>query len=150
AALRARHHGMRAADRPALGLPAGHGPCAVGGRLGAMPAQPERKFTLPVMQEIFTNHELLHREVARPRLDESGGGVRTVGIVGGGTAGWLTALALREQIPALDVTVIESSSIPVIGVGEASVPSLVSFLHHYLKLDILEFTREVQPTWKQG
>ena len=29
-------------------------------------------------------------------------------------------------------------------------PSLVAFLHHYLKLDVLEFTREVQPTWKQG
>jgi tryptophan halogenase len=109
----------------------------------------DRPFTVPMMQELFTNHELLVREASRPR---PGGrdAVRRVGILGGGTAGWLTALALRAQIPSLDVTVIESSRIPIIGVGEATVPSLVSFLHHYLELDIVELTREVQPTWKQG
>src|SRR5262245_12081340 len=114
-----------------------------------MGSSPDRQFTLPVMQDLFTNHELLVREASRPKLDSSGG-VRTVGILGGGTAGWFTALALRAQLPWLDVTVIESSSIPIIGVGEASVPTLVAFLHHYLKLDVLEFTREVKPTWKQG
>lgn len=113
-----------------------------------LPSKPPQ-FTMPVMQELFTNHELLVREASRAKLDASGG-VRRIGIVGGGTAGWFTALALRAQLPALDVTVIESSSIPIIGVGEASVPSLVAFLHHYLQLDVLEFTREVQPTWKQG
>lgn len=110
----------------------------------------DKPFTPQVMQELFTNHELLHLEAHRPPKDESPGGVRTVGILGGGTAGWFTALALRAQLPWLEVTVIESPSIPIIGVGEASVPSLVAFLHHYLKLDVLEFTREVQPTWKQG
>ena len=125
----------------------------------------DRPFTLPMMQELFTNHELLFREAHRPAAParasagEGGGSasaasgpgsVRKVGILGGGTAGWFTALALRAQLPWLEVTVIESSSIPIIGVGEASVPSLVAFLHHTLKLDVLEFTREVQPTWKQG
>lgn len=112
-----------------------------------MPGPPDR-FTQPVLQELFTNHELLHREAFRPGAES--GGVKRVGIVGGGTAGWLTALALRAQLPWVDVTVIESSTIPVIGVGEATVPSFVSFLHHYLKLDVVELTREVQPTWKQG
>jgi tryptophan halogenase len=109
----------------------------------------DRPITVPMMQELFTNHELLRREAARPKL---GGreGVRTVGVLGGGTAGWLTALALRVQIPALEVTVVESSKIPIIGVGEATVPSLVAFLHHYLELDVVDFTREVRPTWKQG
>src|SRR5260221_8882886 len=114
-----------------------------------MASPPARQFTLAMMQDLFTNHELLLREASRPGPDPSGG-VRTVGVLGGGTAGWLTALALRAQLPWLDVTVIESSSIPIIGVGEASVPSLVAFLHHYLKLDVQEFTREVKPTWKQG
>jgi tryptophan halogenase len=104
---------------------------------------------MPMMQELFTNHELLFREAHRPK-EAPPGGVRKVGIVGGGTAGWFTALALRAQLPWLEVTVIESKSIPIIGVGEASVPSLVAFLHHYLKLDVLELYREVQPTWKQG
>jgi tryptophan halogenase len=113
----------------------------------ARPADPP--ITLQAMKELFTNHELLVREAARPRLGPSGG-VRRVGIVGGGTAGWFTALALRARIPGLDVTVVESPKIPVIGVGEATVPSLVAFLHHYLELDITELTREVRPTWKHG
>src|SRR5690242_13944720 len=109
----------------------------------------DRQFTMPVMQDLFTNHELLAREASRPK-QAGPDGVRKVGILGGGTAGWFTALALRAQLPWLDVTVIESSSIPIIGVGEATVPTIASFLHHYLALDVLDFTREVQPTWKQG
>lgn len=111
--------------------------------------QPDRlQFTHGVMQELFTNHELLAREAHRPK--EPSGTVRRVGILGGGTAGWFAALALRAQLPWVDVSVIESKSIPIIGVGEASVPTLLPFLHHYLKLDVREFTREVRPTWKQG
>src|SRR5688500_7965835 len=104
---------------------------------------------LEPLQQLFTNHELLMREAHRPEGEELGT-VKRVGILGGGTAGWFTALALRAQLPDLEVTVIESPSIPIIGVGEASVPSLVAFLHHYLKLDVNELYREVQPTWKQG
>lgn len=106
------------------------------------------QFTQPVLQELFTNHELLHRETHRPSAEASK--VRSVCILGGGTAGWMAALALRAQLPWLDVTVIESKQIPIIGVGEASVPSLVPFLHHYLKIDAAELAREVAPTWKQG
>ncbi len=109
---------------------------------------PDRPFTMQVMQELFTNHELLAREAARPR--EPAGVVRRVGILGGGTAGWMTALALRAQLPWLEVTLLEAPSIPIIGVGEASVPSLVAFIHHYLKIPVLEFTHAVKPTWKQG
>ncbi len=109
----------------------------------------ERQFTMPVLRELFTNHELLYRESFRPPVDKAGG-VRKVGIVGGGTAGWLTALALRTQLPWLDVTLIETPSIPIIGVGEATIPSIVAFLHHYLRLNVRSFTRAVQPTWKQG
>lgn len=109
----------------------------------------ERPFTLPVLRELYTNHELLFREGHRAK--EAGpDGVRSVGILGGGTAGWLTALALRTHLPWLEVTVIETPSLPVIGVGEATVPSFVAFLHHYLRLDVVEFTRAVRPTWKQG
>ncbi len=109
----------------------------------------ERQFTMPVLKDLFTNHELLYREAHRPKPDGPQS-VRSVGILGGGTAGWFTALALRAQLPWLDVTVIETPAIPIIGVGEATVPSLVAFLHHYLKLDVLDFTRAVKPTWKQG
>jgi tryptophan halogenase len=77
---------------------------------------------------------------------------RTVGILGGGTAGYLTALALRARRPELDVTLIESSKIPVIGVGEASTPDLVRFLHsrRLLGLNVVDFWERVRPTLKLG
>jgi tryptophan halogenase len=87
--------------------------------------------------------------VPRPR-DDDPDAVRRVGVIGGGTAGYLAALALRAQRPWLDVTLIESSRIPVIGVGEATTPPLMAFLHHYLDIDPLEFLKQVQPTWKLG
>jgi tryptophan halogenase len=75
---------------------------------------------------------------------------RRIGIVGGGTAGFLTALALRAKLPHLEITLIESKDIPIIGVGEATTGHLVPFLHLYCKIDVHEFYREVRPTWKQG
>jgi tryptophan halogenase len=88
-------------------------------------------------------------ERPRPRAPNA---YRTVGIVGGGTAGYLTALALRARRPELDVTLIESSKIPVIGVGEATTPDLVRFLHsrRLLGLDVADFWERVRPTLKLG
>src|SRR5581483_7337884 len=77
---------------------------------------------------------------------------RRVCVLGGGTAGYLTAMGLRARLPHLDVTLIESSKIPVIGVGEASTPELVKFLHsrQFLGLDVVDFYRRVLPSWKLG
>ncbi len=75
---------------------------------------------------------------------------RTVGILGGGTAGYMTALALRTRRPELSVALIESSKIPIIGVGEATTPRLLDFLHSRSGLDIVDFYRRVLPTWKLG
>lgn len=76
--------------------------------------------------------------------------IRSVGVIGGGTAGYLTALALRARRPWLRVSLVESSRIPIIGVGEATVNEMVAFLHQYLGIDPVEFYREVRPTWKLG
>ena len=75
---------------------------------------------------------------------------KNVGILGGGTAGYFTALALKVCRPELDVTVIESSKIPVIGVGESTTTEILPFLHHVLGLDPIEFFQEVEPTLKLG
>ena len=77
---------------------------------------------------------------------------RRVAILGGGTAGYMTALALRKARPELGITVIDSSSIPVIGVGEATTPEFVRMLHapRFLGFDVADFHRRVMPTFKLG
>lgn len=76
--------------------------------------------------------------------------IRSVGILGGGTAGYLSALALRKKHPHLAVTLIESGKLPIIGVGEATTPLMPQFLHLDLGLDIHEFFHAVKPTFKLG
>lgn len=76
--------------------------------------------------------------------------VRSVGIVGGGTAGYLAALALRRRVPGLAITLIESPDLPIIGVGEATTPLLPQFLHVDLGLDVHTLLAEVRPTFKLG
>jgi tryptophan halogenase len=76
--------------------------------------------------------------------------IRSVGVVGGGTAGYLTALSLRRRFPAWRIEVITAPDIPAIGVGESTVFQLVDFLHGHLGIDVSEFYRAVQPTWKLG
>jgi tryptophan halogenase len=75
---------------------------------------------------------------------------RRVGVLGGGTAGYLTALALNRHLPGATVEVIAAPDIPVIGVGESTFPQIVAFLHDYLGLDAAGFYEAVQPTWKLG
>ena len=84
----------------------------------------------------------------RQRLRQPAG--RSVAVLGGGTAGYLAALALRREFPNIPVTVVESPDVPVIGVGEATTPLLPAFLHGTLGLDIGGFFREVRPTFKLG
>ena len=76
-----------------------------------------------------------------------------IGVVGGGTAGWLSALILqdaakRHEFP-LRLTVIESSDIPTIGVGEGTT-SVFRGLLHSMGFDELEFIRETGATIKYG
>jgi glycine/D-amino acid oxidase-like deaminating enzyme len=74
-------------------------------------------------------------------------------IVGGGTAGWLAALMLqdagRRAGLALKITVVESSAIPTIGVGEGTTAVFRQMLQHF-GLDEFEFLRETEATIKFG
>lgn len=49
-------------------------------------------------------------------------------IVGGGTTGWWAAGYLEKTFPDFDITLIESNDIPIIGVGESTVPMIKNFL----------------------
>jgi len=70
-------------------------------------------------------------------------------ILGGGTAGWLSALFVRKCLPESNVTLIQNSSIGIIGVGEATTPNIIMFLK-WLKIDPLEVIKETGGTIKNG
>ncbi len=71
-------------------------------------------------------------------------------VVGGGSAGFLSALTLKKTFPDLPVTVVRSTELGVIGVGESTTVAVPRVLHGYLDLDPGEFYRRVLPSWKLG
>lgn len=83
-------------------------------------------------------------------MSQAPAAIRSVGVLGGGTAGYFAALAFKRRWPDVKVTVIESSRIPIIGVGEATTTLILPFLHGFLGIDAEELYREVGPTWKLG
>ena len=76
--------------------------------------------------------------------------IRSVLIVGGGTAGWMAAAALNRSLgPHCKVTLVESDDIGIVGVGEATVPPIRDF-NALIGLDEAEFMRETRATLKLG
>ena len=76
--------------------------------------------------------------------------LRSIVIVGGGTAGWMAAAALSRTIEfPVSITLIESEDIGTVGVGEATVPHLRTF-NDTLRIDEIEFVRAVRGTFKLG
>ena len=48
-------------------------------------------------------------------------------IIGGGTTGWWAAGYLESKLPDAEITLIESDVIPIVGVGESTLPQIASF-----------------------
>jgi tryptophan 7-halogenase len=76
--------------------------------------------------------------------------IRHLLILGGGSAGFLVAITVKQRIPELRVTVLRSKDIGIIGVGEGTTVPVLRHLHGYLKIDHADFHRIAQPTWKLG
>lgn len=70
-------------------------------------------------------------------------------MVGGGSAGWLTASLLAAVHPQLHITLVESSDVPIIGVGEGTWPSMRDTLRR-IGLAESVFVRRCQVSFKQG
>lgn len=75
--------------------------------------------------------------------------VSRVAVLGGGSAGWLVAGLLAAEHPDLHITLIESSELPAIGVGEGTWPSMRDTLRR-IGLSEPVFVRRCQATFKQG
>lgn len=77
--------------------------------------------------------------------------IKRVAIIGGGTAGWMTAAwmakVMRRNIE--DIVLVESDDIGTVGVGEATIPSIRKY-NHWLGLDEDELLKTSQGTFKLG
>lgn len=74
--------------------------------------------------------------------------IDSVVIVGGGTAGWMTASYLKKAYPSVQITVLEAPAIPKIGVGEATVPNLQKVFFDFLGLPEDEWMRHCNAAFK--
>jgi tryptophan halogenase len=85
-----------------------------------------------------------------PRNSDAGP-IRSIAIVGGGTAGWMAASMLARALPGTrtSITLIESPDIGIIGVGEATIPPIIELLR-FLSIDEADFVRHTEATYKLG
>jgi len=79
------------------------------------------------------------------------GNIKSIVIVGGGSAGWMTAAALSSMLRPEDVqiTLVESEQIGTIGVGEATIPDIINF-NRLLGIPEDEFMKATNATFKLG
>ena len=77
--------------------------------------------------------------------------IKNIVIVGGGTAGWMTAAAFAKSLDSAqyNVRLVESDQIGIIGVGEATIPAVRDF-NQFLGLDEREFMKATNATFKLG
>ena len=77
--------------------------------------------------------------------------IKNVVIVGGGTAGWMTAAAFSKSLGTnnINIQLVESEAIGTVGVGEATIPH-IKYFNRLAGIEENEFLRETSATFKLG
>lgn len=70
-------------------------------------------------------------------------------IVGGGTAGWMAAAVLSRWLRQVEIKVVESDEIGIVGVGEATIPHIRNYFA-LADIDVLEMINKTKATFKLG
>lgn len=75
--------------------------------------------------------------------------LKNIVILGGGTAGWITALYVKRVMPDSNITLIESDEIGILGAGEGSTPHLINFLD-FVGIPASKLVKEADATIKNA
>ncbi len=75
--------------------------------------------------------------------------VNNIVIVGGGSAGWMTAAMLIKAFPDKNITVVESPNIPIVGVGESTLAHIKAFVQ-FLEIDEQDFMAYTDASYKMS
>jgi tryptophan halogenase len=76
--------------------------------------------------------------------------IQNLVVLGAGSAGLLAALTLKRLLPTLNVRVVRSPDLGVIGVGEGTTTIFPQHLFDHLKIPRVRFYAHAEPTWKLG
>lgn len=74
--------------------------------------------------------------------------IKSICIVGGGSAGWMTAVALLKKTKDIKITLVESKDLGTIGVGEATQPLVLTFINEYLGFKETDWMPYCDATYK--
>ena len=75
--------------------------------------------------------------------------IKKLAVVGGGTAGYVTALILKTRFPDMQIDVVYSKNIGIVGVGEGSTEHWKEFMQ-FVGIDLYTLIRETDATFKAG
>lgn len=75
--------------------------------------------------------------------------VNSIIVVGGGTSGCISALILKKQFPHLDISIVESKDVGIVGVGESSTEHWSNFCE-FVDINILDAVLHCNATFKSG